>query len=156
MAEVAGVAGVAEVKLGLRLEWCSPMLRSVIDCREGTGVQKDAADHESVHRILLDWADWQLAYRPRIGFPKRALGFACAGQVVTDDTAELLQDEATKHRCQVAEQCIDDLASADQQRAVHRHYLRSAYSAVAGSYEQVLASALSALAVAFRRKGILW
>lgn len=147
---------MAEVTLGLRLEWCSPMareqafrrLRSVIDCH--------AADHESVHRILLDWAEWQLAYRPRIGFPKRALGFACAGQAVTDDTAEILQDEATKHRCQVAEQCIDDLASADQRRAVHRRYLRSAYSAGAGSYEQVLASALSALAVAFRRKGILW
>jgi len=150
MAEVAGVA------LELRMEWGSPMLRSVIDCREGTGVQKDAADRESVHRILLDWADWQLAYRPRIGFPKRALGFACAGQAVTDDTAEILQDEATKHRCRVAEQCIDDLASADQRRAVHRRYLRAAYSAGDGSYEQVLASALSALAVAFRRKGILW
>lgn len=130
------------------------MMKKIIDSRAVTIVQADAADH-AVHRILLDWADWQLSYRPRIGYPKRAFGFSCVGQAVTDDTAEILQGEATNHRCRVAEQCIDDLQSAEQRRAVHRRYLSAAYDS-AGNYEQVLAAALSALAVAFRKKGILW
>lgn len=116
--------------------------------------QGDIARANALHGILLDWAAWQRGYRVKTGYARRSWGVESGGQVVTHDSSDEQQDDAEKLRCEIVDRCIDDLEVPAQRAAVHRCYLSAVYRM--RDYQQSLADALAALAVAFRRKGILW
>lgn len=105
-------------------------------------------------RLLEAWAEWQRHYRINTGFPRRSCGIQCFGQVVTDDSSDEQQSEAERMRCEVVDQCIDDLPVPAQRAAIHHRYLNAVYRM--RDYEIALDDALSSLVNAFIRKGILW
>ncbi len=115
---------------------------------------EERATVDAVHNLLVDWAKWQQGYRVNTGYPRRSCGMRAVGQVVTADSSDEQQDDAEKIRCEIVDRCIDDLPVAAHKAAVHRRYLSAVYRM--RDYERSLADALTALASAFRRKGILW
>lgn len=108
--------------------------------------------NDAVIALLLDWAEWQRAYWPAIGYPPRSIGMS-GDCVVTENSSDEQQDDAKKIRCRIVDQCIDDLQEPSQRAAIHRRYLSAVYRL--RDYEHSLLTAHEALAVAFKRKGIL-
>ena len=109
---------------------------------------------QKVADMLKEWADWSRGYRMRIGYPERSPGFAPGGGVVTRDTSDEQADDATNHRCDIIDRCVDDLRDPAQRAAIHHCYLHAVFRM--RDYDVALLDAHAALDIAFRRKGILW
>ncbi|HNK51737.1 MAG TPA: hypothetical protein PKX75_22255 [Nitrospira sp.] len=116
---------------------------------QGTAIMSE----ESVHFLLIEWAEWQRRYEVYTGYPRRSCGMDAGGQVVTEESSDEQQEEAKWQRCAIVDRCIDDLPVPAQRAAIHRRYLSSVYQM--RDYPASLAAAMALLLVAFRRKGIL-
>lgn len=119
----------------------------VITLRKETELKARA---DAVRRLLEDWAEWQKGYRARLGYSPKSAGLQSGYAPRTFDE---MCDTADIQRNEIVDQCVDDLAPA-QNAAIYHRYLASVFRM--RDYEGSLLTAHETLERVFRSKGILW
>ena len=114
--------------------------------------QNDLPKNEAVISILLDWADWQERYKIKTGMPRATIGLRSGGTVNEDSSASAYESMIAA-RCKTVDKCIDELPP-NQNAAIHHKYLHAVYRM--RDFEKALADAHDALAIAFRRRNVVF
>ena len=109
---------------------------------------------ESVHFLLIRWAEWQRRYEGIYRIPATILRHGRGRTSGAEESRRRNSRRKAKwQRCAIVDRCIDDLPVPAQRAAIHRRYLSSVVSDARLSC--VTRRGHGAALVAFRRKGIL-
>lgn len=106
---------------------------------------------ESLVALLTEWAQWQRAYAPRLGYPSRSL--TCYSEGSQD--FESLCDAVDSQTFASVDACVQDLVPAQRAAVMRRYGIAAVFRFPRDSYEQCLMLAHEALTKALPRKGVM-
>lgn len=106
---------------------------------------------ESLVGLLEDWAQWQRAYSPRLGYPSRSL--TCYSEGSQD--FESLCDAVDSQTFASVDACVQDLVPAQRAAVMRRYGIAAVFRFPRDNYEQCLMLAHEALIKALPRKGVM-
>lgn len=113
--------------------------------------QKDLKALEALVAMLTDWAQWQRAYAPRLGYPSRSI--TCYSESGQD--FEGMCDSVDAHTFSTVDACVQDLVPAQRAAVMRRYGIASVFRFPRENYEQCLLMAHETLLVALPRKGVM-
>ena len=106
---------------------------------------------ESLVALLTDWAQWQRAYSPRLGYPSKSL--TCYSEGSHD--FESLCDAVDSQTFAAVDACVQDLVPAQRAAVMRRYGIASVFRFPRDNYEQCLMLAHETLTKALPRKGVM-
>lgn len=106
---------------------------------------------ESLVALLTDWAQWQRAYSPRLGYPSRSL--TCYSEGSQD--FESLCDAVDSQMFASVDACVQDLMPAQRAAVMRRYGIAAVFRFPRDNYEPCLMLAHEALIKALPRKGVM-
>ena len=106
---------------------------------------------ESLVALLTEWAQWQRAYSPRLGYPSKSL--TCYSEVSQD--FESLCDAVDSQTFASVDACVQDLVPAQRAAVMRRYGIAAVFRFPRDNYESCLMMAHEALAKALPRKGVI-
>lgn len=113
--------------------------------------QNDLKTLEALVALLEDWANWQRAYTPRLGYPSRSL--TCYSEGSQD--FESLCDAVDSQTFASVDACVQDLVPAQRAAVMRRYGIAAVFRFPRDNYESCLMMAHEALAKALPRKGVM-
>ena len=106
---------------------------------------------ESLVALLTEWAQWQRAYAPRLGYPSRSL--TCYSEGSRD--FEGMCEDADNQTFAAVDACVQDLVPAQRAAVMRRYGIAAVFRFPRDNYEDCLMGAHEALVVALPRKGVM-
>ncbi len=106
---------------------------------------------ESLVALLTDWAQWQRAYSPRLGYPSRSL--TCYSEGSQD--FESLCDAVDSQTFASVDACVQDLMPAQRAAVMRRYGVAAVFRFPRDNYESCLMMAHDVLIKALPRKGVM-
>ena len=106
---------------------------------------------ESLVALLTDWAQWQRAYSPRLGYPSRSL--TCYSEGSRD--FEGMCEDADNQTFASVDACVQDLMPAQRAAVMRRYGIAAVFRFPRDNYEQCLLMAHEVLIKALPRKGVM-
>ena len=106
---------------------------------------------ESLVALLTEWAQWQRAYAPRLGYPSRSL--TCYSEGSRD--FEGMCEDADNQTYATVDACVQDLVPAQRAAVMRRYGIAAAFRFPRDNYEQCLLMAHEVLIKALPRKGVM-
>ena len=106
---------------------------------------------ESLVALLTEWAQWQRAYSPRLGYPSRSL--TCYSEGSQD--FESLCDAVDSQTFASVDACVQDLMPAQRAAVMRRYGIAAVFRFPRDNYEQCLRLAYDVLIKALPRKGVM-
>lgn len=106
---------------------------------------------ESLVALLTEWAQWQRAYSPRLGYPSRSL--TCYSEGSQD--FESLCDAVDGQTFASVDACVQDLMPAQRAAVMRRYGIAAVFRFPRDNYEQCLLMAHEVLIKALPRKGVM-
>lgn len=106
---------------------------------------------ESLVALLTDWAQWQRAYAPRLGYPSRSL--TCYSECSRD--FEGMCEDADNQTFASVDACVQDLMPAQRASVMRRYGIAAVFPFPRDNYEQCLLMAHEVLIKALPRKGVM-
>lgn len=113
--------------------------------------QNDLKTLEALVALLEDWANWQRAYTPRLGYPSRSL--TCYSEGSQD--FESLCDAVDSQTFASVDACVQDLVPAQRAAVMRRYGIAAVFRFPRDNYEQCLLMAHEVLIKALQRKGVM-
>ena len=111
----------------------------------------DIKQIESLVALLTEWAQWQRAYSPRLGYPSRSL--TCYSEGSQD--FESLCDAVDSQTFASVDACVQDLVPAQRAAVMRRYGIAAVFRFPRDNYEQCLMLAHDVLIKALPRKGVM-
>lgn len=106
---------------------------------------------ESLVALLTEWAQWQRAYSPRLGYPSRSL--TCYSEGSQD--FESLCDAVDNQTFASVDACVQDLMPAQRAAVMRRYGIAAVFRFPRDNYERCLMLAHDVLIKALPRKGVM-
>lgn len=106
---------------------------------------------ESLVALLTEWAQWQRAYSPRLGYPSRSL--TCYSEGSQD--FESLCDAVDNQTFASVDACVQDLMPAQRAAVMRRYDIAAVFRFPRDNYERCLMLAHEVLIKALPRKGVM-
>ena len=106
---------------------------------------------ESLVALLTEWAQWQRAYSPRLGYPSRSLTCNREGS----EEFESLCDAVDSQTFASVDACVQDLVPAQRAAVMRRYGIAAVFRFPRDNYEQCLMLAHDVLIKALPRKGVM-
>ena len=106
---------------------------------------------ESLVALLTEWAQWQRAYAPRLGYPSRSLTCYSEGGQDFEGMCETVDN----HTYATVDACVQDLAPAQRAAVMRRYGIAAVFRFPRDNYEQCLMLAHERLVIALPRKGVM-
>lgn len=106
---------------------------------------------ESLVALLTEWAQWQRAYSPRLGYPSRSL--TCYSEGSQD--FESLCDAVDSQTFASVDACVQDLMPAQRAAVMRRYGIAAVFRFPRDNYESCLMMAHDVLIKALPRKGVM-
>jgi len=106
---------------------------------------------ESLVALLTDWAQWQRAYSPRLGYPSRSLTCYSEGSQDFESLCETVDNQTYA----TIDACVQDLMPAQRAAVMRRYGIAAVFRFPRDNYEQCLLMAHEALMRTLPRKGII-
>jgi hypothetical protein len=106
---------------------------------------------ESLVALLTEWAQWQRAYSPRLGYPSRSL--TCYSEGSQD--FESLCDAVDNQTFASVDACVQDLMPAQRAAVMRRYGIAAVFRFPRDNYEHCLLMAHEVLIKARPRKGVM-
>ena len=113
--------------------------------------QNDLKTLESLVALLTEWAQWQRAYSPRLGYPSKSL--TCYSEGSQD--FESLCDAVDSQTFASVDACVQDLVPAQRAAVMRRYGIAAVFPFPRDGYEQCLLMAHEVLIKALPRKGVM-
>lgn len=113
--------------------------------------QNDLKTLESLVALLTEWADWQRAYAPRLGYPSSSL--TCYSE--SSQTFEDMCDTVDNQTFATVDTCVQDLVPAQRAAVMRRYGIAAVFRFPRDNYEQCLLMAHESLMVSLPRKGVM-
>lgn len=106
---------------------------------------------ESLVALLTEWAQWQRAYAPRLGYPSRSL--TCYSEGSQD--FESLCDAVDSQTFASVDACVQDLMPAQRAAVMRRYGIAAVFRFPRDNYEQCLMLAYETLMRTLQKKGVM-
>ena len=106
---------------------------------------------ESLVAMLTEWAQWQRAYAPRLGYPSKSL--TCYSEGSRD--FEGMCEDADNQTFAAVDACVQDLVPAQRAAVLRRYGIAAVFRFPRDNYEQCLLMAHEVLIKALPRKGVM-
>ena len=106
---------------------------------------------ESLVAMLTEWAQWQRAYAPKLGYPSKSL--TCYSEGSRD--FEGMCEDADNQTFAAVDACVQDLVPAQRAAVLRRYGIAAVFRFPRDNYEQCLLMAHEALSKALPRKGVM-
>ena len=106
---------------------------------------------ESLVALLTEWAQWQRAYAPRLGYPSKSL--TCYSEGSQD--FESLCDAVDSQTFASVDACVQDLVPAQRAAVMRRYGIAAVFRFPRDNYNECLGQAYESLVVALPRKGVM-
>lgn len=106
---------------------------------------------ESLVALLTEWAQWQRAYAPRLGYPSRSL--TCYSEGSQD--FESLCDAVDSQMFASVDACVQDLVPAQRAAVMRRYGIAAVFRFPRDNYESCLMMAHEVLIKALPQKGVM-
>ena len=113
--------------------------------------QNDLKTLEALVALLEDWANWQRAYTPRLGYPSRSL--TCYSEGSQD--FESLCDAVDSQTFASVDACVQDLMPAQRAAVMRRYGIAAVFRFPQDNYGACLLAAHERLMVELPKKGVI-
>lgn len=113
--------------------------------------QNDLKTLEALVALLEDWANWQRAYSPRLGYPSRSL--TCYSEGSRD--FEGMCEDADNATYAAVDACVQDLVPAQRAAVMRRYGIAAVFRFPRDNYEACLLAAHERLMVELPKKGVV-
>ena len=106
---------------------------------------------ESLVALLTEWAQWQRAYSPRLGYPSKSLTCYSEGSQDFDSLCEAVDSQTFAS----VDACVQDLVPAQRAAVMRRYGIAAVFRFPRDNYENCLMLAHETLLSALPRKGVM-
>ena len=106
---------------------------------------------ESLVALLTEWAQWQRAYAPRLGYPSKSLTCYSEGSQDFDSLCDAVDSQTFA----TVDACVQDLMPAQRAAVMRRYGIAAVFRFPRDNYEQCLMMAYEVLMVELPRKGVI-
>ena len=113
--------------------------------------QNDLKTLEALVALLEDWADWQRAYTPRLGYPSRSLTCYSEGSQDFEDMCETVDNQTFA----TVDACVQDLIPAQRAAVMRRYGIAAVFRFPRDNYGACLLAAHERLMVELPKKGVI-
>lgn len=122
-----------------------------------TAPSYDHRGGDALRWVLEDWAKWQAAYQPKIGYPRRSIGIESGFVGMASSGFDDMVEEMEHKICQIVDTSVDDLGAVHpaQKAAIMHRYLAVSFRFPRNNYPELLSEAHDWLVVALRKKGVV-